>query len=78
MASIVSEKVRVLDTADAVDRLFYGRGWTDGLPVVAPTEERIIKMLSGTHRDAQQVITAIPPKWGPATVEKIAINCVMA
>ena len=35
-------------------------------------------MLDGTHRDSQEVIGSIPPKWAPATVEKIAINAVMA
>ncbi|MBI2908078.1 MAG: hypothetical protein HYX92_10550 [Chloroflexi bacterium] len=73
-----SEKFKLPDSSEAVDRLFYGRGWTDGLPVVAPTYERILKMMGGTHLDPQEVIADIPPKWGPATVEKIAINCVMA
>ncbi|MBI2908992.1 MAG: hypothetical protein HYX92_15220 [Chloroflexi bacterium] len=75
---LASEKSRVLNSAEAVDRLFYGRGWTDGLPVVAPTEDRIVKMCSGTHLGPEDVIATIPPKWGLATVEKIAINCVMA
>ncbi|HEY1797254.1 MAG TPA: thioredoxin family protein [Stellaceae bacterium] len=55
-----------------------GRGWSDGLPLVPPTEERVLKMLDGTSRDPQQVIGIVPPELAPATVEKIAINAVMA
>jgi len=54
------------------------RGWSDGLPLVPPTEERVLRMLDGTSRDPQEVIGAIPPALAPATVEKIAINAVMA
>lgn len=73
-----SERIRVLDSIEAVDRLFYGRGWTDGLPIIPPTEERVFKMLEGTKRGPQELVGAVPPKWGPATVEKVAINAVMA
>ncbi|MFH1487004.1 MAG: hypothetical protein ABIH46_13105, partial [Chloroflexota bacterium] len=58
--------------------LFYGRGWTDGLPIVPPTEERVINMMGGTKKGPQELIATIPPKWGPATVENVAINAVMA
>jgi hypothetical protein len=54
------------------------RGWSDGLPLVAPTEERVLRMLDGTGRDPQEVVGLIPPALAPATVEKIAINAVMA
>jgi hypothetical protein len=56
----------------------YERGWSDGLPLVPPTEERVLKMLDGTSREPQEVIGLIPPALAPATVEKIAINAVMA
>jgi hypothetical protein len=55
-----------------------GRGWSDGLPLVPPTEERVLKMLDGTARDPQEVIGIVPPDLAPATIEKIAINAVMA
>ncbi|MBI2909548.1 MAG: hypothetical protein HYX92_18040 [Chloroflexi bacterium] len=61
-----------------MDRLFYGRGWTDGLPIVPPTYERIAKMLEGAKLAPDHLIAPVPPKWGGATVEKIAINAVMA
>jgi hypothetical protein len=54
------------------------RGWSDGLPLVAPTEERVLRMLDGTGRDPQEMVGLIPPALAPATVEKIAINAVMA
>lgn len=54
------------------------RGWSDGLPLVPPTEERVLKMLDGTSRDPQEVIGIVPPDLAPATVEKIAINAVLA
>jgi hypothetical protein len=56
----------------------HERGWSDGLPLVPPTEERVLKMLDGTSRDPQEVIGLIPPTLAPATIEKIAINAVMA
>jgi hypothetical protein len=56
----------------------FDQGFTDGLPVVPPTPERVLRMLAGTTRDAQEVVAIMPPNMGPATVEKIAINAVMA
>jgi hypothetical protein len=51
---------------------------TDGLPVVPPTLERVAKMLTGTRRDPQELVATIPPNMAPCTVEKVAINAVMA
>ncbi len=58
--------------------LLYSRGMTDGLPVVPPTPERVRRMLSATERDSQELLGTIGPNYGRATVEKIAINAVMA
>lgn len=57
---------------------FFERGMTDGLPVVPPTEERVLAMLDGTTRDPGEVVALVPPNLGPATVEKVAVNAVMA
>jgi hypothetical protein len=54
------------------------RGWSDGLPLVPPTEERVLRMLDGARRDPQEVLGLMPPDLAPATVEKIAVNAVMA
>ena len=56
----------------------YDRDWTDGLPVVPPTDERILRMLGGTKRKPDEVVGLIPPNLVPCTVEKVAINAVMA
>jgi len=54
------------------------QGLDDGLPVVPPTEERVLRMLQGTTRPASDVVAHVPPNLAPATVEKIAVNAVMA
>lgn len=56
----------------------FERGLTDGLPVVPPTPERVTWMLTGTRRDPREVIATLPPNMGPASIEKIAANAVMA
>ena len=67
-----------IDATEDLIEVCYEKGWTDGLPVVPPTPERVEGMLSGTDRDPDELIAAVPPKWGRATVEKVAINAVMA
>jgi hypothetical protein len=62
------------DDQEAMD----ARGWSDGLPLVPPTEERVLRMLDGTARDPQDVLGLVPPDLAPATVEKIAVNAVLA
>src|SRR5205085_10956925 len=56
----------------------FARGGCDGLPLVPPTEERVLRVLAGTSRDPQEVLGLVPPALAAATVEKIAINAVMA
>src|SRR5215471_2456512 len=56
----------------------FERGWTDGLPVVPPTPAGLERMLRGTRRDPQEVIAILPPKSGVLTVEKVALNALMA
>ena len=70
-------RVEFADAEDDVEAM-YERGWTDGLPVVAPTEARVLRMLEGTSRDPQEIVAIIPPLLEPATVEQVAINAVMA
>lgn len=61
-----------------VNQFFYRRGWTDGSPIIPPTEEEIADMLTGTDLPADHVVAKVMPRFGKATVEKIAINAVMA
>jgi hypothetical protein len=64
--------------SDDVFEFMFDQGLTDGLPVIPPTPERVLRMLSGTKRDPQQVLGLVPPNLAPLTVEKVAINAVMA
>lgn len=72
-----SRKVEIGAQEDEIEALF-DRGWSDGLPLVPPTEARVLRMLGGTTRDPQEVIGHIPSDLAPCTVEKVAINAVMA
>jgi hypothetical protein len=56
----------------------YARGVTDGLPVVVPTRERVSRALEAAGRAADELVGEVPPNYGRATVEKVAINAVMA
>ena len=62
---------------DAID-LMYETGWTDGLPVVPPTADRVKLCVDYTGRDPDEIIAELPPLGGKATVERIAVNAVMA
>ena len=65
-------------TSDDVAEFMFDQGFSDGLPLVPPTPERVMRMLAGTPRGAQDLVAVSPPNMGLATVEKIAINAVMA
>ncbi|MGA1345659.1 MAG: thioredoxin, partial [Ilumatobacteraceae bacterium] len=56
----------------------FARGWTDGLPVVPPTPERVLRMLTGTSRSPDEVVAIAPPDRVELPVEKLAVNAVMA
>lgn len=73
-------RARRIEVASADDphEFLFDQGMTDGLPVVPPTPERVMRMLAGTARDAQDVVAVVPPNLAEATVEKVAINAVMA
>ena len=57
---------------------WFDKGVTDGLPVVPPTRERVERMLSGTARARDELLGEMPPNYGRLTVEKAAINAVLA
>ena len=65
------------DADDDIEACF-DQDWSDGLPVVPPTQVRLIRMLAGTHRDPQEYIGDVPPDYGRCTIEKIALNAVLA
>lgn len=72
-----SRRVELAELEDEHEAMF-SRGWTDGLPVVAPTEGRVLRMLAGTTRDPSDVVAVVPPDLVECTVEKVAIAAVMA
>ncbi|MGR8921643.1 MAG: thioredoxin family protein, partial [Gammaproteobacteria bacterium] len=72
-----ARRVDLAALEDAIETCFE-RGWTDGLPVVPPTEERVYRMLAGTTRAPDEVLGEMPPFLAQATVSKVAINAVMA
>jgi hypothetical protein len=63
---------------EEVNHFFYKRGWTDGLPIIPPTEAAVAEMLTGTDLPPDYLVGQMVPRLGKATVEKIAINAVMA
>jgi len=63
---------------EEVNRFFYQRGWTDGLPVIPPTEADVAEMLTGTDLPPDHLVEKLEPRLGKATVEMIAVNAVMA
>lgn len=73
-----SEIIQAPDSLEAVNRLFYSRGWSDGFPIIPPTIERLEKMIAYVGRDPKSLIGLVAPRAGEATVEKIAANAVMA
>ena len=65
-------------TLQEVNQFFYRRGWTDGLPIIPPTETAVEEMLTGTDLPADHLLGKLQSRLGKATVEKIAINAVIA
>jgi hypothetical protein len=73
-------QAREIEIGEAEDPIeaCYERGWSDGMPVVPPTRARVLRMLQGTSRKPDEVIGMVPPDLVPCTVEKVAINAVLA
>jgi len=75
---LASERIEVDDDPVAFMRLATDAGWGDGLPLIPPTEERVRAAVAASGRFPDEVIAELPPRNGRATVEKIAVNAVMA
>ena len=71
-------EVYVDPDVEKVSQNFYLRRLTDGLPIIPPTRNRVLKFMEYTDRNSDDLIAVLPPRKGQATVEKIAINAVMA
>lgn len=77
MASLSSEKLS-FDSYGQMLAEFERRGWGDGLPMALATEDVVAEFVDASGRNADEVLGDIPPAWGEATIEKIAVNAVMA
>jgi hypothetical protein len=76
-SKLISRRVEIGDLEDDIEACI-ARGWSDGLPVTPPTPERVARMLEGTKRDPSEVVALVPPDLAECTVEKLAINAVLA
>lgn len=78
MAAVENLRIEVPDSLEAVNDLLYEMGLTDGLPVVPPTAPRVRQALQYLGRDPEEVVAKVAPRFGEASIQKIAINAVMA
>ncbi len=76
-STLTSRRVEIAALEDEWEALM-DRGWSDGMPVVPPTEARVLRMLEGTSRAPSDIVAIVPPDLVECTVEKVAINAVMA
>lgn len=72
-----SRRVEFAELEDEFEAM-WDRGWSDGLPLVPPTEARVARMLTGTTRAPDELVAVVPPDLVECTVEKVAVNAVMA
>ncbi len=70
--------VEAPDDLDEINKLYRERRWSDGLPIVPPTAERVTRMLKHTRRAREEIVARVAPGFGAATIERIAINAVLA
>ncbi len=73
-----SATIRVEESLEAVNQYFLEHELGDGLPAVPPTPERVATMLKWTDRAPSDTLGGVPPRYGEATIEKVAVNAVMA
>lgn len=66
------------DSPETVAAVFAERGWGDGLPMVAPTEDRVATMLERSGAPSEEVLAVLPPREGIATTRLVAVNAVLA
>ena len=75
--TLISETLTFRSETEAMEH-YIANGWTDGLPIILPTESNVLEAISHSHRDPSEVIGVEPVKNRTITIEKIAINAVMA
>jgi len=73
-----ADRFKFKGTVEDVNKLYFEKGWSLGLPIVPPTPERVAAMLKGTTRKPDEILWEVPPRKGILTVELVAVNAVMA
>ncbi|MFC1993712.1 hypothetical protein ACFLVI_00435 [Chloroflexota bacterium] len=73
-----SKMVELPDSLEEVYDFTCQQRWGDGLPVIPPTEERVARMITYLGREPDEMVVKVAITYGEATVEKLAINSVMA
>ena len=76
-STTTSRRVEFAELEDEFEAMI-DRGWSDGLPLVPPTDARVARMLEGTTRSPSDIVATVPPTLVELSVEKVAINAVMA
>ncbi len=71
-------RIEAPEDPDDFDQFCVERRWSDGLPLRAPTLERVARMIAASRRAPDGIVAVVQPGFGAATVEGIAINAVMA
>ena len=75
--SLTSSRLEFDDPLEVIES-YFERGWTDGLPIVPPTPDRVAEFLEQAGRSPTDIVGAEPTKGRVITAEKVAINAVMA
>lgn len=73
-----AKRFKLRGTAEDVNKFFFQKGWSLGLPIIPPTPERVKAMLKGTSHRPDEVVWLVPPRKGVLTVELVAVYAVMA
>jgi len=77
-ATVHEAEFELDDSLEEIQEHFEIRGWSDGLPFVPPTQERVARLVGHLGRDPDEVVCSLAPRNGDATIERIAANAVMA
>jgi hypothetical protein len=72
------DQVVFTGSLDEVEEHFLHRGWSDGLPIIPPTQDRVDRLLAATNEDPGTVLGVLPPEFREITITNIAVNGVMA
>jgi hypothetical protein len=77
-AAYPAERIKFKGTVEDVNKMFFERGWSLGIPIIPPTPERVAELQKGTTRPPDEVLWKVPPRGGVLTVELLAANAAMA